>query len=71
MTAVHLLVVEDEPAIQAGLCDRLQREGFRVDVAGSLAAARELLANRPDLVVLDRRLPDGDGLQLLQDLRAS
>lgn len=70
MTAVHLLVVEDEPSIQAGLRDRLEREGFRVDVAGSLAAARELLASRPDLVVLDRRLPDGDGLQLLQDLRA-
>jgi DNA-binding response OmpR family regulator len=65
-----LLVVEDELSIQRGLQEQLQREGYRVAVAGTVAAALAALASRPDLVVLDRRLPDGDGLCVLQDLRA-
>ncbi|MBL8752940.1 MAG: response regulator transcription factor [Planctomycetes bacterium] len=69
MTA-SILVVEDELSIQRGLQDQLEREGYRVAVAGSVAQALVALAARPDLVVLDRRLPDGDGLQVLQDLRA-
>jgi DNA-binding response OmpR family regulator len=69
MTA-SILVVEDEVSIQRGLQEQLEREGFRVAVAGSVAQALAALTARPDLVVLDRRLPDGDGLQVLHDLRA-
>ena len=65
----HLLVVEDEPAIQQGLRDHLGREGFRVDVAGDVAAALQSLQRPCDLIVLDRRLPDGDGLEVLRHLR--
>jgi two-component system alkaline phosphatase synthesis response regulator PhoP len=65
----HVLVVEDEPAIQQGLQDHLGREGFRVDVAGDVAAALQALQRPFDLVVLDRRLPDGDGLDVLRHLR--
>jgi two-component system alkaline phosphatase synthesis response regulator PhoP len=64
-----VLLVEDEPAIQHGLADHLQREGFRVEVAGDLAAAMAALQRPFDLLVLDRRLPDGDGLDVLRHLR--
>ena len=70
MSPASILVVEDELSIQRGLQDQLQREGYRVTVAGSVAQALASLPARPDLVVLDRRLPDGDGLQVLHDLRA-
>jgi DNA-binding response OmpR family regulator len=70
MNTPSILVVEDELSIQRGLQDQLQREGYRVAVAGSVAKALAALTARPDLVVLDRRLPDGDGLQVRHDLRA-
>ena len=70
MNTPCILVVEDELSIQRGLQDQLQRDGYRVEVAGTVAAALSALQHRPDLVVLDRRLPDGDGLAVLQDLRA-
>ncbi len=70
MSTPSILVVEDELSIQRGLQEQLQREGYRVAVAGSVAQALAALTARPDLVVLDRRLPDGDGLQVLHDLRA-
>jgi len=70
MNTPCILVVEDEVSIQRGLEDQLQRDGYRVEVAGTVAAALAALARRPDLVVLDRRLPDGDGLEVLRDLRA-
>ena len=70
MSTLRLLVVEDEPAIQQGLGDRFARAGYRVDVAMSVAAAFVALRAPADLIVLDRRLPDGDGLEVLRDLRA-
>ena len=70
MNTPCILVVEDELSIQRGLQDQLQRDGYRVEVAGTVAEALAALQHRPDLVVLDRRLPDGDGLEVLRDLRA-
>jgi DNA-binding response OmpR family regulator len=70
VSTLRILVVEDELAIQRGLQDQLEREGYRADVAGSLGTAFAALRAPADLVVLDRRLPDGDGLELLRDLRA-
>lgn len=68
--AQHILVVEDEPAIQQGLQEHLERERFRVDVVDNVAEAIAALADPHDLVVLDRRLPDGEGLDVLRHLRA-
>ena len=52
--------------------DYLGRAGFTVDTAGSLAGGRDLLAaNSYDALVLDLMLPDGDGLDLCRELRAS
>jgi DNA-binding response OmpR family regulator len=70
MTQVKLLLVEDEKPIRDGLKDRLEREGFRVTDAATLADAMRALDGSPDLVILDRRLPDGEGLLVLRELRA-
>jgi DNA-binding response OmpR family regulator len=70
MTQVKLLLVEDEKPIREGLKDRLEREGFRVTDAATLAEAMRALDGSPDLVILDRRLPDGEGLLVLRELRA-
>lgn len=66
-----LLIVEDEPAICEILHIQLEREGFDIIEAGSLAAARAALREHSfALIVLDLRLPDGDGLDLCRELRA-
>ena len=69
-----VLVVEDEAAVAAALRDLLEREGYAVRLAPTLAAARLALApdaGPVDLVLLDWRLPDGEGIDLLKELRRS
>jgi two-component system catabolic regulation response regulator CreB len=68
--AQRILVVEDEPAIAESIEFALNRDGFVVSLAQSLAEARQRLEDI-DLIVLDLMLPDGDGLELLQALRES
>lgn len=66
------LVVEDEPSVRGLLAEILEAEGFRVASAASLSGARRALeGGAPALVVVDRRLPDGDGLELCGALRAA
>jgi two-component system cell cycle response regulator DivK len=70
MDAPLLLAVEDEPRNAALLEAILGRAGYRLHVAGDLAAARAWLATEtPALVLLDRHLPDGDGLELIGTIR--
>jgi CheY-like chemotaxis protein len=70
--AALLVAVEDEPRNAALLEAILGRAGYRLRIAASLAGARELLAeSTPDLVLLDRHLPDGDGLDLIPEIRNS
>lgn len=72
MSGALLLAVEDEPRNAALLDAILGRAGYRLHVAGDLAAAREWLAREtPDLVLLDRHLPDGDGLDLIPIIRGA
>jgi len=67
---VRILVIEDERKIAGFLQRGLSEEGHRVDVAADLLAARRLLAgSQPDLLIVDRMLPDGDGLALVRELR--
>ncbi len=69
---MRLLLVEDEPEMAAMLAGVLRARGMVVDTARSLAVAREAIrAADHDVVLLDRKLPDGDGLELVPLLRAA
>ena len=68
---MHLLIVEDDRTIAENLYEYLEARGHQCDYADSIAAASALLARSAfDAVVLDRNLPDGDGLALARRLRA-
>ena len=66
---VKILVVDDEPPIRKLLRTGLGAQGYEVLDAPSGKAALELLAKKPDLVILDLGLPDIDGLELLRRIR--
>ena len=65
-----VLVIEDEPAIRAGLEMNLRAEGYQVITAADSPTGLDLcLKQHPDLVLLDLMLPGGSGLDLLRILR--
>ena len=68
----RVLLVEDEPAAAALLTAILEQEGLKTDNASNLREAREALtdAGRFGAIVLDLRLPDGDGMDLVKQLRS-
>ncbi|MDR0260074.1 MAG: sigma-54 dependent transcriptional regulator [Comamonas sp.] len=66
-----VLVVDDEPDLRTLYELTLLREGYRVFTAGSVQEARaQLQQRRFDILITDMRLPDGQGMELLQDLRS-
>ncbi|MGQ0658831.1 MAG: sigma-54-dependent transcriptional regulator [Chromatiales bacterium] len=68
MSSRHILVVDDEETIRSLLREILEDEGFEVSVAGSVAEAQDARrARRPDLILLDIWMPDGDGITLLKE----
>ena len=68
--AASILVVDDEPDLRILYELTLLREGYRVATASSVQEARQQLKDhRFDAVITDMRLPDGFGMELLQDLR--
>ena len=67
-----ILAVEDEPRNAALLDAILSRAGYRLHIADELREARAWLADGvPALVLLDRHLPDGDGLDLIPEIKHS
>jgi DNA-binding response OmpR family regulator len=68
-----ILIVDDEHELRKMLTEILQREGFtRIFSAADCGQAREsLLRDRPDCVILDVTLPDGDGFALMRELRVN
>ncbi|APR04077.1 response regulator transcription factor [Thauera chlorobenzoica] len=68
---MHLLIIEDDRTIAENIYEYLEARGHQCDYADSIATASALLARSPfDALVLDRNLPDGDGLALARRLRA-
>jgi DNA-binding NtrC family response regulator len=61
----HALVVDDDPATLSLLASLFERRGFTTRTAASLAEARQNLDPTPDFCMVDARLPDGDGMELL------
>jgi two-component system, OmpR family, response regulator RegX3 len=65
-----VLVIEDERPIAEPLADALRREGFDVHLAATAADGLEAFsAQGPDIVLLDVMLPDGDGRDVLRQIR--
>jgi DNA-binding response OmpR family regulator len=65
---MRVLIVEDEQPIAEPLAEGLRREGFEVEWTATGTAALE--AAEPDVVLLDLRLPDMDGLDVCRAIRA-
>jgi two-component system, OmpR family, response regulator RegX3 len=66
----RVLLVEDERSISEPLSEALKRDGFDVYTADSAATGLEMFsAHPPDIVLLDVMLPDGDGRDVLREIR--
>lgn len=64
-----ILLVEDDQSLSALIVDELEAEGFTLQATDSLAQARQQLEQlQPSLVITDLRLPDGHGMQLVEQI---
>jgi len=71
VSGASLLLVDDDDAFRQVLARELGRLGYQVTTAGSGAAALEsVAAHEPEVVLLDLQLPDRDGLEVLEAIRA-
>jgi DNA-binding response OmpR family regulator len=70
MDRATLLLVEDDPLTRSFLADNLTADGYELLVCGTVRdALRALEYHRPDLAVIDVRLPDGSGLDVIRRVR--
>ena len=65
----HVLVVEDDEAVRHGVVAALRARGYEVTEAARCDEALRHFGSRPDVVIIDLRLPDGDAVELLPRLR--
>jgi DNA-binding NtrC family response regulator len=71
MRPATILVVDDEQLIRWSLTSRLQDEGYRAVEAATAADAFRRSREGVDLVLLDYKLPDGDGLDVLKQIKSA
>jgi DNA-binding NtrC family response regulator len=65
----HVLIVDDDANTREALAALAMQEGFTTAMAGSIAEARiQLVRQRPDVILMDLCLPDGRGIDILEDL---
>ncbi len=71
MQPVSAVLIDDHPLFRKGLAELFEHDGriHVLGVAGSLVDARPLLAQKPDVVVMDLNLPDQDGIESMRRLR--
>ncbi|MCH7229796.1 response regulator transcription factor [Glycomyces sp. L485] len=71
---IRVFLLDDHEVVRRGLCEMLEREGD-IEVVGEAAGVAEALrrvpASRPDVLVVDARLPDGEGVEVCRQVRAA
>jgi DNA-binding response OmpR family regulator len=68
---MNLLIVEDDEDTSSFIKFVLEQESFNVETAGAVGDARDRLRDfKPDLIILDRGLPDVDGLDFCRELKS-
>ena len=67
---MRLLLVEDNQRLRELLTESIHGVGWRIDAFGTVGDGQEAAATTPyDLLLIDLGLPDGDGLDLIRDIR--
>jgi len=67
---IKILLVEDDPDIMRANAQIFRSEGYSMVTAGSLAEALSRLdTNSPDVIILDLKLPDGNALDILPEIK--
>jgi DNA-binding NtrC family response regulator len=69
MKHANILIVDDESLVRWSLKQRLAAQGYDITEAGSAAEALRQPVSDTDLVLLDFKLPDGDGLEVLRQIK--
>lgn len=65
-----ILLLEDEQSVNRGVCFMLEKAGYRVYACGSICEAEQVLAmHRPQMLICDLTLPDGNGLDFIRKVR--
>ena len=70
MSKASILVVDDQDSIRHFVAKALEEDGYTVQTTGSLRETRQVLEHdMPDLAILDFKLPDGTGIELLREIK--